>query len=152
MTYCKLKLHEEALDLQRDVYSGCLKLFGEEHEGTLLAANNYANGLMRLQRFEEAKSLLRKLLPVARRVLGESNDLTLKMRWVYASSLYLDATATLDDLREAVETTEETARTARRVLGGSHPTTRGIEGCLRIAQAALRAHEAPPPPSPSASV
>ena len=32
-----------------------------------------------------------------------------------------DDGATLDDLREAVTTLEETERTARRVLGGAHP-------------------------------
>ena len=47
--------------------------------------------------------------------------------------------ATLDDIREGVTTLEETARTARRVLGGSHPTTEGIEVFLRDARAALGA-------------
>ena len=32
-----------------------------------------------------------------------------------------DPGATLDDLREAVATLEETAPTARRVFGGAHP-------------------------------
>jgi hypothetical protein len=50
--------------------------------------------------------------------------------------------ATLDDLREAVTTLEETSQTARRVLGGAHPTTGGIERWLREARAALRAREA----------
>ena len=45
---------------------------------------------------------------------------------------------TLDDLREAVTTIEDTARIARRVFGGAHPTTTGIEAVLREAQEALR--------------
>ena len=92
-----------------------------------------------LQRFEEAKSLLRRTLPVARRVLAESNDLTLRMRWAYAAALCNDPGATLDDLREAVTTLEDTERTARRVLGGAHPITLAIERRLRGARAALRA-------------
>jgi len=28
--------------MKRDVYSGYLKLYGEEHERTLIVANNYA--------------------------------------------------------------------------------------------------------------
>ena len=88
---------------------------------------------------------MRKMTPVARRVLGESHDLTLKMRWTYANALYLDDGATLDDLREAVTTLEETERTARRVFGGAHPTTVGIEDQLQDARAALRARETPPP-------
>ena len=78
---------------------------------------------------------------MARRVLGESRELTLKMRWVYAEALYKDDGATLDDLREAVTTLEDSERIARRVLGGSHPTTGGIERHLRDARAALRARE-----------
>ena len=97
-----------------------------------------------LGRFKEVKSLLRKATPVARRVLGEGNRLTLKMRSLYAHSLYYDAAATLDDLREAVTTFEETKQAARRVFGGSHPLTATIEDDLRCARAALRARETPP--------
>ena len=66
-------------------------------------------------------------MPVARRVLGESNDITLRMRWIYAAALYNDTGAALDDHREAVTTLEDAERTARRVLGGAHPTTVGVE-------------------------
>ena len=110
------------------------------------AAYNYANTLVKLERFEEAKSLTRKTIPVVRRVLGEGNEHTLKMRSLYAYSLYSNPGATLEDLREAVTTLEETEMIARRVFGGAHPTTAGIEDQLRYAQAALRAHETPPPP------
>ena len=82
--------------------------------------------------------MLRKLIPVARRVLGESHDLTLTMRRIYAQSLYKDDRASLDDLREAVTTLEETERTARRVLGSTHPLAEAIAGSLRNARAALR--------------
>ena len=58
--------------------------------------------------------------------------------------------ATLDDLREAVTTLEDAERTARRVLGGTHPTTEGIGETLQGARAGLRAREAPSP-SPSES-
>ena len=67
---------------------------------------------------------------MARRVLGESDLLTLKMRWCYAQALSRDPGAALDDLREAVTTLEDTKRTARRVLGGAHPVTQGIEYSL----------------------
>ena len=56
---------------------------------------------------------------------------------------YEDPGATLDDLREAVKTLEDTAPTARRVLGSAHPNTMGIERALRDARAALRARETP---------
>ena len=63
------------------------------------------------------------------------------MRWHYGKALYRDDGGTLDDFREAVATLEETERTARRVLGGAHPTTTGIERELQNARAALRARE-----------
>ena len=65
------------------------------------------------------------------------------MKANYAIALRNDPGATLDDLREAVTTLEETERTARRVLGGAHPHTAGMEQSLREARAALRARETP---------
>ena len=130
---------EEASHVQRDVYFGFLKLRGEEHNDTFMAAINYASSLIDIERFEEARSLLRRTIPVARRVLGDGHRLTLKMRLLYAMALYRNDGAKLKDLREAVTALEETERTARRVLGGSHPTTRAIEGALRDARAALQA-------------
>ena len=62
---------------------------------------------------------------------------------VYARTLFKDDGATLDDLREAVTTLEETERTARRVLGGAHPVMAAIEAQLRNARAALAARETP---------
>ena len=58
-------------------------------------------------------------------------------------ALYQDDAATLDDLHEAVTSLEDAGRIARRVLGGVHPTTTGIEDNLRYSRAALRARETP---------
>ena len=143
VTYDQLGRDEEALEMKRDVYSGHLKLNGEQHRHTLIAANNYATSLFGLGRFEQAKSLVRKTMPVARRILGENEQLVLMMRSIYATALYDDPAATLDDLREAVSTLEDAGRTARRVLGGSHPLTKNIEGTLQNARATLRARETP---------
>ena len=141
-TYQRLDRVDEALRLRRDVYSGWLKLYGQEHSETISAACNYANTLLKLERFAEAKSLLHEAVPVARRVLGNSHDLALKMRNVHARALYLNPGATLADLREAVKTLEETERTARRVLGGAHPLTTILERDVQVARAALRARDA----------
>ena len=84
---------------------------------------------------------MRKMMPVARRVLGENDETMLKMRWTYAEALYLDTSATLADVREAVTTLEDTERTARRVFGGAHPVTVDIEAEIRDARAVLRARE-----------
>ena len=86
---------------------------------------------------------MRKTMPVARRVLGEGDQLTLKTRWVYAMALYKDDSASLDHLSEAVTMYEDNARIARRVYGGAHPLVVDIEHGLRCARAALRARETP---------
>ena len=126
---------------------GLSKHRGEEHAHTLIAANNCASSLLDLQRFEEAKSLLREMIPVARRVLGESDVTTLRMRGGYAEALKIDPGATLNDLREAAMTLEDAERIARRVLGSTHPTSLAIEEGLGYARATLRAREAAPPGS-----
>ena len=62
----------------------------------------------------------------------------------YARALYYRGDgATLKDLREAVNTLEDTERIARRVLGGAHPLVGLIGRYLRDARAAIRAREAP---------
>ena len=98
---------------------------------------------MHAKRFEEAKSLFLKVVPVARRVLGDTHAITLGMRSNYAQTFYHADGATLGDLREAVSTLEETAPIARRVFGGAHPTTTAMEDNLRQARAHLRARETP---------
>ena len=142
-TYSHLGREEEALRMRQGVYSGCLKLKGEDNLSTLMAANNYASSLLNLEHYAEAKALLRKVTPVARRVLGESNRITLTIRKVYAVVLYRDDSSTPDDIREAVNTLEETARTMQRVFGGEHPFTVEFERLLRDARAALAARETP---------
>jgi tetratricopeptide (TPR) repeat protein len=137
VTYKKIGRIEEALNLYRDVYSGALKLHGAEHRQTLISANNYANSLIELRRFDQAKSLLRKGIRVARRFLGENNETALRMRWIYARALCEDTSATLNDRREAVNTLEDAERIARRVLGTAHPIASGIERELQKCRAAL---------------
>ncbi len=108
---------------------------------TLTAAFNFAHGLFCRQRYAEAKSLLRNRIPVARRALGEEHRQPLKMKALYAEALYNDPGATLDDLREAVTTLEDTAPTARRVFGSAHPEVVAHEAALRKSRTVLRARE-----------
>ena len=143
-TYSKVGRQQQALQMERDVYSSHLKRFGEEDRITIRSASNYAASLIMEKRFKEAKSLLRRTIPIARRVLGEGNEVSLGMRSNYGRVLCQCREATLDDLREAVTTLEETTRTARRVMGRVHPLTAAIEVDLRNARAILHAREAPP--------
>ena len=63
------------------------------------------------------------------------------MTGCYAEALFADTNATLDDLRAAVTMLEDTARIARRVLGGAHPLTIDTEHNLKIIRAALHARD-----------
>ena len=139
-SYHNVGRFDEALRIRRHVYSGLMRLVGE-HRNTIHAASNYMISLIELKRFQEVKSLLRRTLPVAQRVLGESND-TLKMRAMYAGALIKASDATLDDVREAVTTFEETARISRRVLGSAHPVVVDYEEKVRESREILRACEA----------
>ena len=99
-------------------------------------------GLINLKRFKEAKSLLRRTIPVMQRILGESHADTLRMRWIYARALYMDEGATLNDLHESVETLESVARVWIRVFGEAHPETPKAQDALKIARGALAARRA----------
>ena len=89
-TYRALGRLEDASRMQRDVYSGRLKLNGEENRRTLVSASNYASTLSELRRFEEAKSLLRRTMPVARRVLREGDEQMLRKCYFNAEALCKD--------------------------------------------------------------
>ena len=80
-------------------------------------------------------------MPVTRRVVGESHEITIRNGTIYAAALNNDPSATLDDVREAVTMLEELEPYARRVLGGAHPIARSVEQNLRHSRAALRARE-----------
>jgi tetratricopeptide (TPR) repeat protein len=137
--------YEDAGRILRDVYSGTLTLYGEEHIDSLLAANNYAATLLDMNRLKEAKALMQKTIPVARRVLGDTERLTLKMRTLYAKALYKDSgstESTLDDLREAATTFEDVGRIAQRVLGGAHPLASDTQRSLEVVRAELAVREA----------
>ena len=94
----------------------------DEDEKTLLAANNYAMVLLELQRFEEAKKVLRRTVPVARRVLGAEHALTLSLR-EDLSRATLGGASSAEEKREALRILEEVAGVMRRVFGPAHPET-----------------------------
>ncbi len=142
VTYRELGRIEQAFSMRQEVYARRLKLSGEEHDETIREALCLAHVLVDSSRFEDARALMRKFLPVVRRVLGASHDYTLKIRTAYGEAVYMDAAATLDDLREAVTTLEDAERIARRVLGGAHPTVAEVERGLIALRTMLRAREA----------
>ena len=83
-------------------------------------------GLFQLERFEEAKALMRKTMPVARRVLGDSNEDMLLMRRNYSLLLCKDG-STLDDLREGVTTLDACSAARTRPQWGSRDLCKARE-------------------------
>ena len=116
-SYAQLGRHDEASRIQGDVYHVHVKLNGEEHIGTLLAALDYATTLITLDRCQEVKSVLRKTMPVARRVLGENHEHTLKLRALYARALHEDTCATLGRGDVRGFGTDHAARARRHASG-----------------------------------
>ena len=98
--------------------------------------------LVMLKRFQEARLLLQKMMPVARRVYGERDHHFLNLTLSYAMAFYHDHGSTISDLHVAVETLEDLELTARRVLCSSHPLVERIGEGLRESRAVLRAREA----------
>ena len=60
----------------------------------------------------------------------------------YANALFKDDGATLDDLRESVETLESVAKSWKQVFGQSHPETPKVQSALKHARKALAARAA----------
>jgi tetratricopeptide (TPR) repeat protein len=130
-TYQALGRLEEALRLSRDVYSGRLRLDGGQARSTFLAAGNYAMNLIELRRFAEARNLLRKIIPVARRVLGNDHELTLSLREDLCRAI-LDGEPTDNEKHEALEMLKDTAGAMRRILGPDHPDTLHAQKMLKF--------------------
>ena len=64
------------------------------------------------------------------------------MRWLYAVALHHDPDATLDDVREAVETLESVTPSWKRIFGPAHPETAQVQVALKNARRALAARAA----------
>jgi hypothetical protein len=96
-----------------------------------MAANNYAMTLLDLERFKEAKRVLRHTIPVARRALGAEHHLTLSLR-EDLSRATLDGESSAEEKREALQMLEDTVAVMRRVFGPAHPDTLFTQRKLKI--------------------
>ena len=83
--------------------------------------------LLRQKRFNEAKRLLRKVVPVAQRVLGNEHELSLSLREDLPRATLLDGEASVQEKRKALRTLEGTFGALRRVFGPQHPETKRVQ-------------------------
>ena len=100
ITYAKLGHLEKALSLHREVYARS-ELVSPGAANKFLGALNLAGSLSSTGRFEEAKSLLRKVLPEALRTLGPDHDTTLVIRRALVRNVGADPESSLAELRQA---------------------------------------------------
>ena len=91
------------------------------------AGLNLSVSLTDLKRYEEARSIQRKVIPAALRILGPENDTTLLLLRTNVRSVYSDPKATLADLRQAERSMRDVLQKTRRIYGVSHPDTETCE-------------------------
>ena len=82
-----------------------------------------------LRRFEEAKSLLRKTIPVARRVFGGESGRVLSLREDLCRAT-LAGDSSSKEKRKALQMLEDTVAALRRLFGLLHPETQRAQGLL----------------------
>ena len=122
------------------MYSGTVKLKGKQHAESITECGNLVINLLELRRFEEAKRLLREVIPVARRVLGNEHNLTLSLCEDLSRATLLDVESSANENREAVRALEDTLGVMRRVLGPQHPDTQRVQQNLEAYREACVSH------------
>ena len=94
--------------LRRELYAK-RHLFSRTDQ-VLTMVNNLATALKAEGLYTEAKRILHKSIPDARRALGAEHDLTLNFRKMYADCLCLDSSPSRGDVAEAVAIYEDVHR------------------------------------------
>ncbi|WP_342235682.1 CHAT domain-containing tetratricopeptide repeat protein [Inquilinus sp. OTU3971] len=106
-----------ALPFLRDAHDRAVKALGDTDD-TMIQANNLANVLRQLQRFDEAEPLDRSALTWRERNLGPADDSTLISR----KNLALDLIG-LDRPKEAMELYRQVVTTLEKERGRDNPAT-----------------------------
>ena len=149
--YSQLGRHAEALELRRQVYDlDVANSDGLPRKNIFISALNLATSFHASGRVAEAITLLRKTVPEATCVIGAGDEVTIMICMTLGD--YLIRSDRLEEVEEAAALLEQTIGTAQRVLGGDHPTTRGIQSNLsHAARSFLATHGGLPPGAPPTS-
>ncbi len=131
LSYYHLGRIEDALRLQREVYTGwqILSVSSEVLSSSALreavgdcltiSVGNLTELLVAAREFEEAQSLAREKLPAIIDRHGPDHTLTLEVRTWYARALFLEG----EELSAAENVLEDVWRRSKRVFSDSHPDT-----------------------------
>ena len=136
LCYEGLGRREEAIRLHHQVYADSVRL-GLASSTTLEYALSLCATVVYAGRYTEAKSLLCKLLPEARRDLGVEDDTYIRLRATYGQALLECDEASRDDVVEAMAIFEELSTTIRRIYGTAHPFMPRIQADIEEARKKL---------------
>ena len=117
---------EDAVTIEREVFSGMVSEYGDRSVETLSCVYNFSMSLAKTGNVAEAKSLLQKYVPIAQDFLGEEAELPLTLQQGYVT-LHGDYYESAEDLDYARRMLEDLCRTFQRVLGANHPRTLELE-------------------------
>ena len=143
---------EEAVELQREVFAGCIELDGLEHKDTIYQGSVLVVALLKVNRVAESQELADELLAAAEQFLPEDDQTMMWLESAYYRTVYADDAATVEELSAVVTDLDELRQRSQRVFGAGHSTTAKIQGHLTEAREKLdeaRGEPAPPPPPPT---
>ena len=112
---------EECLKMRREILADTSRIYGPDHENTIIDAINLSESLIAAKLFKEAKSSLREKIRVALRTRDDRNEFVLDLRANYARAIYRDTNSSRGAVHDAVAIIEDVVRTSRRVYGIRHP-------------------------------
>ena len=104
---------------------------------TILAGMNLSGSLVKGELYAEAKALLKTIIPISRRTLGDDHPITLNLRGCSAQAIYMDSRASNEERVDAVATCEDCVRISRRVMGPTHPRHLNLQDDLRRTRVTL---------------
>ena len=129
--------HEESLALRRKILATRRQRFSPEDPLILQDVANLGTSLVHTRQLTEARSLMRKYLPIARRVLGLDHEITFGLIENLAGAIFENALAPREDLVEVDEILTKQLKRLRQVLGAAHPATQRHENHLKKIQERL---------------
>ena len=130
--YWKLGRQDEALDIHRRVFTVRHARCGDGRTldlETIEAAVNLSTTLQLLERHDEAARLLRPLVPGVHRALGREHEQAIKLCRILGAALTYSSDS--KDCDEGLSLLKTTLRTARQVLGPTHPNTSTLEEAIK---------------------
>ncbi len=128
--YCSaLGRHDEELSIAENLVETLTRTRGPEHRGTLDARASFASALEGAGRVEEAEAIIRDVVAVSRRVLGDEDPLTVDATgqhvWLLLESgqdaeAMVEARRAFDAALEIPDGDSDTVRAARSSLAAVH--------------------------------